>query len=138
MQFRLQNENICSKTFQLPSQLSKQKRSTLQSTKTSENFESGTNGKGASWESLFRKSESCQISEKRTIQPKLLEIPEGKIKWHGNLLVRNFRKNRNFCIPRKVVFFYENSVKCYVIRHCKFPIMQFSWSNEKHLKFVAV
>ena len=78
MQFRLQNENICSKTFQLPSQLSKQKRSTLQSTKTSENFESGTNGKGASWESLFRKSESCQISEKRTIQPKLPEIPEEK------------------------------------------------------------
>ena len=46
-------------------------------TKNSETFETGTNGIKISWEK-FQKTGNCWISEKRTIQPKISEIPGWK------------------------------------------------------------
>jgi hypothetical protein len=62
---------------------------------------------------VSRKSENCWISEMRTIQPKILEIPGEKSR-EQKFPVRNFRK---FGYTSRRCPLSGNSGKCHSIRH---------------------
>ena len=84
-----------------------ERENAFHSTKTFENLETAANG--------------TEIFRKRTIQPKILEIPEAK--WNGKKTCgKNFFENLG--MPREVVLFFGNFGKCCCIRHCKLPKIQ--------------
>ena len=65
-------------------------------------------------------SGNCWISEMRTIQPKILEIPGAKLK-EGKLLGKSYRK---FGCNSRGCPLFENFGKCCSIRHWKLPKIQ--------------